>query len=49
MIVVRNQGYDQKFSRLRPFLMGSTSEKVARYARCSVMVVRRDLYDRPPV
>jgi nucleotide-binding universal stress UspA family protein len=27
--------------------MGSVSEKVARYARCSVMVVRKDLYDRP--
>jgi nucleotide-binding universal stress UspA family protein len=28
--------------------MGSTSEKVARYARCTVMVVRKDLYNRPP-
>ncbi len=47
VIVVGNQGFGQKFSRLRRFLMGSTSEKVARYARCSVMVVRKDLYDRP--
>ncbi len=47
MIVVGNQGFGQTFSRLRRFLMGSTSEKVARYARCSVMVVRKDLYDRP--
>jgi nucleotide-binding universal stress UspA family protein len=47
MIVVGNQGFGQKFSRLRRFVMGSTSEKVARYARCSVLVVRRDLYDRP--
>src|SRR5215207_2803842 len=35
-----NQGIGQKFSRIRRFLMGSTSEKVTRYARCSVMVVR---------
>ena len=49
MIVVGNQGFGQKFSRLRRFLMGSTSEKVARYARCSVMVVRKDLYDRPSI
>jgi nucleotide-binding universal stress UspA family protein len=48
MIVVGNQGFGQKFSRLRRFLMGSTSEKVARYARCTVMVVRKDLYNRPP-
>jgi nucleotide-binding universal stress UspA family protein len=27
--------------------MGSVSETVTRYARCSVMVVRKDLYDRP--
>jgi nucleotide-binding universal stress UspA family protein len=47
VIVVGNQGFGQKFSRLRRFLMGSTSEKVARYARCSVIVVRKDLYDRP--
>jgi len=47
MIVVGNQGFGQKFSRLRRFLMGSTSEKVARYARCTVMVVRKDLYNRP--
>ena len=47
MIVVGNQGFGQKFSRFRRFVMGSTSEKVARYARCSVLVVRRDLYDRP--
>jgi nucleotide-binding universal stress UspA family protein len=49
LIVVGNQGFGQKFSRMRRFLMGSTSEKVSRYARCSVMVVRRDLYDRPSV
>jgi nucleotide-binding universal stress UspA family protein len=47
LIVVGNQGYGQKFSRLKRFLMGSTSESVSRYARCSVMVVRKDLYDRP--
>jgi nucleotide-binding universal stress UspA family protein len=47
LIVVGNQGFGQKFSRMRRFLMGSTSEKVSRYARCSVMVVRKDLYDRP--
>ena len=47
MIVVGNQGFGQKFSRLRRFVMGSTSEKVARYARYSVLVVRSDLYDRP--
>jgi nucleotide-binding universal stress UspA family protein len=33
MIVVGNQGFGQKFSRLRRFLMGSTSEKVTRDAR----------------
>jgi nucleotide-binding universal stress UspA family protein len=47
LIVVGNQGLGSKFSRMRRFLMGSVSEKVSRYARCSVMVVRRDLYDRP--
>jgi nucleotide-binding universal stress UspA family protein len=48
LIVVGNQGFGGKFSRMRRFLMGSVSEKVTRYARCSVMVVRKDLYDRPP-
>jgi nucleotide-binding universal stress UspA family protein len=48
LIVVGNQGFGGKFSRMRRFLMGSVSESVARYARCSVMVVRKDLYDRPP-
>ena len=48
LIVVGNQGFGGKFSRMKRFLMGSVSESVARYARCSVMVVRRDLYDRPP-
>ncbi len=48
LIVIGNQGSGGKFSRMKRFVMGSTSEKVARYARCSVMVVRRDLYDRPP-
>ena len=48
LIVVGNQGLGGRVSRMRRFLMGSTSEKVSRYARCSVMVVRRDLYDRPP-
>ena len=47
LIVVGNQGLGGRVSRMRRFLMGSTSEKVSRYARCSVMVVRRDLYDRP--
>ncbi|MBA2711933.1 MAG: universal stress protein [Rubrobacteraceae bacterium] len=48
LIVVGNQGLGRGFSRMRRFLMGSVSEKVSRYARCSVMVVRRDLYERPP-
>ena len=48
LIVVGNQGLGRKFSRLKRFLMGSVSERVTTYARCSVMVVRRDLYDRPP-
>ena len=48
LIVVGNQGLGGKFSRMKRFLMGSVSERVARYARCSVMVVRKDLYDRPP-
>jgi nucleotide-binding universal stress UspA family protein len=47
LIVVGNQGLGGKFSRMRRFLMGSVSERVAHYARCSVMVVRKDLYDRP--
>jgi nucleotide-binding universal stress UspA family protein len=47
LIVVGNQGLGGKFSRMRRFLMGSVSERVARYARCSVMVIRKDLYDRP--
>jgi nucleotide-binding universal stress UspA family protein len=47
LIVVGNQGLGGKFSRMKRFLMGSVSERVARYARCSVMVVRKDLYDRP--
>jgi nucleotide-binding universal stress UspA family protein len=46
LIVVGNQGLGRRFSRMRRFLMGSVSEKVSRYARCSVMVVRRDLYER---
>jgi nucleotide-binding universal stress UspA family protein len=48
LVVVGNQGLGGKFSRMRRFLMGSVSERIARYARCSVMVVRKDLYDRPP-
>lgn len=48
LIVVGNQGLSGRFSRMRRFVMGSVSENVARYARCSVMVVRKDLYDRPP-
>jgi nucleotide-binding universal stress UspA family protein len=32
---------------MKRFVMGSVSENVARYARCSVMVARKDLYDRP--
>lgn len=47
LIVVGNQGFGGKFSRMKRFLMGSVSEKMTRYARCSVMVARRDLYDRP--
>ena len=48
LIVVGNQGLGGKVSRLKRFLMGSVSERVAHYARCSVMVVRRDLYGEPP-
>lgn len=47
LIVVGNQGLSGRFSRMRRFLMGSVSESVTRYARCSVMVVRKDLYERP--
>lgn len=47
LIVVGNQGLGGRFSRMKRFLMGSVSESVTRYARCSVMVVRRDLYNRP--
>jgi nucleotide-binding universal stress UspA family protein len=47
LIIVGNQGLSGRFSRMRRFLMGSVSESVTRYARCSVMVVRKDLYDRP--
>lgn len=47
LIVVGNQGLSGGFSRMKRFLMGGVSESVTRYARCSVMVVRRDLYDRP--
>jgi nucleotide-binding universal stress UspA family protein len=47
LIVVGNQGIGGRFSRMRRFLMGGVSESVTRYARCSVMVVRKDLYDRP--
>jgi nucleotide-binding universal stress UspA family protein len=48
LIVVGNQGHGGRVSRMKRFLMGSVSEQVARYARCSVMVARRDLYERPP-
>ena len=47
LIILGNQGLSGKFSRMRRFLMGGVSENVTRYARCSVMVVRKDLYDRP--
>ena len=47
LIVVGNQGLGGRFSRMRRFVMGSVPERVARYARCSVMVVGKDLYDRP--
>lgn len=43
LIVIGNQGLGGRFSRMRRFLMGSVSERVARYARCSVMVIRKDL------
>ena len=49
LIVVGNQGLSGRFSRMRRFLMGGVSESVTRYARCSVMVVRKDLYDRPSI
>jgi nucleotide-binding universal stress UspA family protein len=48
LIVVGNQGLGSRFSRLRRFLMGNVSEKISRYARCSVMVVRKDLYEHRP-
>jgi nucleotide-binding universal stress UspA family protein len=47
LIVVGNQGISGSFSRVKRFVMGSVSENVTRYARCSVMVVRKDLYDLP--
>ena len=47
LIVVGNQGVSGRFSRMKRSVMGSVSENVARYARCSVMVARKDLYDRP--
>ena len=47
LIAVSNQGLSGRFSRMKRFVMGSVSENVARYARCSVMVARKDLYDRP--
>ncbi len=47
LIVIGNQGLGGRFSRMRRFLMGSVSERVTRYARCSVTVIRKDLYDRP--
>ena len=49
LIVVGNQGLGRRFSKLMRFLMGSVSEKVSRYARCSVMVVRKDLYEQRQV
>jgi nucleotide-binding universal stress UspA family protein len=48
LIVVGNQGLGGMFSRLKRFLMGSVSDRVAHYARCSVMVVRKDLFEEPP-
>lgn len=48
LIVLGNQGLGGRFGRMKRFLMGSVSETVVRYARCSAMVVRRDLYERPP-
>ena len=47
LIVLGNQGLSGRFSRMKRFVMGAVSESVTRYARCSVMVVRKDLYDRP--
>ena len=47
LIVVGNQGLSGRFSRMKRFVMGSVSENVTRYARCSVIVVRKDLYDPP--
>jgi len=47
LIVIGNQGLGGRFSRMRRFVMGSVSERVTRHARCSVMVIRKDLYDRP--
>jgi nucleotide-binding universal stress UspA family protein len=48
LIVVGNQGLGGKISRLRRFFMGSVSDRVAHYARCSVMVVRKDPFGEPP-
>jgi nucleotide-binding universal stress UspA family protein len=48
LIVVGNQGLGGMFSRLKRFLMGSVSDRVAHYARCSVMVVRKDPFGEPP-
>ncbi len=48
LIVMGDQGAGGRFSRMKRFLMGSVLESVVRYARCSVLVVRKDLYDCPP-
>jgi nucleotide-binding universal stress UspA family protein len=48
LIVVGNQGLGGMFSQLKRFLMGSVSDRVAHYARCSVMVVRKDPFGEPP-
>ena len=42
LIVVGNKEARDKCNRTKRFFKGSFSEKVARYARCSMMVVRRD-------
>lgn len=36
LVIIGSRGH----SRVRDFLLGSTAEKVTRYARCTVMIVR---------
>lgn len=47
--MVGNPGISGRFSRMKRFVMDSVSENVTRYTRCSVMDLRKDLYDRPSI